>query len=472
MDAHRSSEFFTCMNAMYDCLVDVAIDPKTYELKLVPGLATDWQVDKTSKRLTFNLRKGVEFHDGSKFNAAAAKWSLDRVRSHPKSYLAPDLKEIDSVEVLNDYSIAVNLKYPSAGLIYALSSARVWAGMVSKTFQEKHGDDELNRKGCGTGPFRYKNWIVDEKVVLERFPDYWKKGADGKALPYLDGMEEHYRPKIDQAVLDLRSGGLDTVHYPPPRDVSKIKEHPDLAYVELPPFEYQDVCCGFNTRKGPFTSLELRRACCYAIDRARFVKIVGFGVSRPHQYPYIREGMPGWSPKDWPDYSYNPQKAKDLLKTAFPRGVTVNMSVISREPDTTYGELLKAMWEAVGIRTELKATERLEWINNMKKDNFETGFWQGSTFPGGFVRDRIYTKSPPNWSNLSNPDVDRLLDEDAKTLDPAKRHELMKEAFKIVFDQALLTSATALTQAVGTHKRVKGIRTYWRTLAAAEVWMA
>jgi peptide/nickel transport system substrate-binding protein len=75
-------------------------------------LAADWQVDKTSKHLTFNLRKGVEFHDGSKFNAAAGKWSLDRVRSHPKSYLASDLKEIDSVDVLNDYAIAINLKYP------------------------------------------------------------------------------------------------------------------------------------------------------------------------------------------------------------------------------------------------------------------------------------------------------------------------------------------------------------------------
>ncbi len=74
--------------------------------------------------------------------------------------------------------------------------------------------------------------------------------------------------------------------------------------------------------------------------------------------------------------------------------MTVNMSVISREPDTTYGELLKAMWEAVGIKTELKATERLEWINNMKKDNFEIGFWQGSTFLGGFVRDRIYHQIP------------------------------------------------------------------------------
>jgi peptide/nickel transport system substrate-binding protein len=471
MDGQRVSEYFTCIAAMYDCLLDVRIDPKTNEAKLLPSLATEWSWDKTHKKVTFTLQKGIAFHDDSKFDAGVAKWNLDRVRSHPKSFLAPDLKEIESVEALNDHTLAVNLKYPSGGLLYNLSTARGWAGMVSKTFQEKHGDDELARKGCGTGSFRLKNWFVDEKVVLERFPDYWQKGKDGKSLPYLDGMEENYRPKIDQAVLDMRSGVLDSVHFPPPREVPRIRENPDLIYLELPPFEYQDVCCGFNTRKGPFISLELRRACCYAIDRARFVKIVGFGVSRPHMYPYIREGLPGWAPKEWPDYTFNPQKAKELVKAAYPQGVKVNVLVIAREPDTTYGELLKAMWESVGIQVELKTMERLEWIKNMRKDNFEIGFWQASTFPGSFNRVALMTKFPSNWANISNPQVDRLIDEHSKTLEEAKQYELMKEALKIVYDQALLTCATALTHAVGTHKRVKGIRCHWRTLAAGEVWL-
>ena len=130
-----------------------------------------------------------------------------------------------------------------------------WQEFVSKSFQEKQGDDELARKGCGTGAFRYKNWIVDEKVVLERFPDYWKKGIDGKPLPYLDGMEEHYRPKIDQAVLDLRSGGLDTVHFPPPREVSKIKESPDLLYSSCPPSSTMTSAAGSTRARDPSPAL-------------------------------------------------------------------------------------------------------------------------------------------------------------------------------------------------------------------------
>jgi peptide/nickel transport system substrate-binding protein len=472
LDAHRVSETFDCIAGQYDYLVGSYIDPKTLEFKLVPGLATEWVIENNNKRLVFTLRKGVLFHDGSKLDAVAAKWNIDRMRSHPKSFIAPDLKEIDSVDVLNDNSIAINLKYPSAGLIYTLTAGRGQGGFVSKSFQEKHGDDELARKGCGSGPFRYKEWVVDEKVVLERFPDYWAQGTDGKALPYLDGIEEHYRPKIDQAVLDLRSGGLDTVRYPSPRDVAKIREASDLEYVEFPPFEYHDVCCGFNPRKGPFTSLELRRACCYAIDRARFAKIVGFGVARPHMYPYIAEGQSGWAPKEWTDYTYNPGKAKELAKVAYPNGVSVKVSVISREPDITYGELLKAMWEAVGIKTELKMTERLEWINSMKKDEFEIGFWQGSTNIGSFNRFRLGSNQPGNWSNVSDPQIDKILDEHNETASEAKRGELMSQALKIVYDHAILTSAMALTHAVGTHKRVKGLRSTWRGLVPAEVWLA
>jgi peptide/nickel transport system substrate-binding protein len=189
-------------------------------------------------------------------------------------------------------------------------------------------------------------------------------------------------------------------------------------------------------------------------------------------YPWICEGMPGWSPKEWPDYTFNPQKAKELVKAAYPKGVTVSVLVHAREPDMTYGELLKAMWEAVGIQVELKTIERLEWINTVRKDNFESAFWMSCPFPGSYCRVALMSKFPANWTNISNPEVDRLLDEHAITLDEAKQHELLKEALKIVYDQALLTCAAAVTEAVGTHKRVKGIRSQWRTLVAGEIWLA
>ena len=139
LDVHRISQYWVCIGGMYDCLLSTRIDPKTLAVELLPGLATAWQYEKDGKRIIFTLRKGVVFHDGSKFDATVAKWNLDRVRNHPKSLLKADLTEIESVEALNDSTLAINLHYPSCSLLYNLSTARLWAGMVSKAFQEKHG---------------------------------------------------------------------------------------------------------------------------------------------------------------------------------------------------------------------------------------------------------------------------------------------------------------------------------------------
>lgn len=472
MDVQRVSEHFTSLTAMYDYLVDARIDPRTYELKLLPGLATAWRFENDDKRVIFDLRRDVVFHDGSKFNAKVAKWNLDRLRGNPRSFLASNLTEVADTKVLGDYTVAIDLHVPSSSLLYMLSSAYSWGGIVSQAFQEKYGDDEVNRKGAGSGAFKLKQWLVDDRAILERNPDYWKIGADGKPLPYLDGMEDIYRPKIDQATIELRTGAVDSVQFPLPRDVATLKRDANLTYIELPPGEYQDGTCGFNQRKGAFTNIDLRRAACYALDRERMAKITGFGIAHPHPWAYVREGMPGWSPQDWPDYSYNPAKAKELVAKVNPRGVSVSLSVIAREPDTTYGELIKAMWDAVGLRTELRTIERLEWLAAMKQDNYEGCLWQGSVFPGGFVRDRLLTGAPSNWTNISLPAVDKLLNEDAQTMSLEKRHEIMKSAFKQLYEEALITNGTATTYAVGTNRKVQGIRSYWRVLVANEIWLA
>jgi peptide/nickel transport system substrate-binding protein len=471
LDVHLSNEYFASVGGIYECLLDTAIDPKTFELKLVPMLAESWRFQKEGRQLLFVLRKGIRFHDGTKFDAKAAKWNLDRVRSHPKSFLKFVMSKVENIEVLNDNTIALNCKEPMASLPYALSTGQQWAGMVSPTFHEKNGDSGLAREGCGTGPFQLKTWIVDEKVVVGRNKDYWRMGVDGKPLPYLDGLEEHYRPEIDLAVVDLRSGNLDTVYAPATRDYPTIKNHPDLAYIEMPPFELALPCIGFNSRKGPFASHPLRQAACYALDRERFAKVMGFGIGRVHQYARITKGDIGWAPEAWPDYSYNPQKAKDLAKKAYPNGVTVKLSIISREPDSTLGEMIKANWDAVGIDTEINAVERVQWIDTMRKDSFEASTWGSSTSMGGFVENYLMSKAPANWSKVNIPKVDQLLEKLPSTIDARMRHEIVKEALKIVFEAAELTCAYAYSAAVGTRKYVKGMRIAYRHLMPHEVWL-
>ncbi len=470
LDVHRISEWFGSIGGMYDCLVDTKIDPKTNELSLVPMLGTQWNYE-TDTRLIFTLRKGVRFHDGSIFDAKVAKWNLDRVRQHPKSYIKSLIKEIDTVEVLDDYTIAIQTTVPVASLLYNLSTGKQWAGMVSKAFHDKHGEDELARKGCGTGPFRYKNWIVDDKVILERFEDYWQQGADDKPLPYLDGLEEHYRPQIDKAVVDLRAGGLDTILNPSARDFKTIETDPSLELVKLPPWEFAHPALGFNARRGPFQSHALRKAALYALDREKMAKIMGFGYYRVHQYPRIVPGQVGWAPEEWPDYSFNLEKAKALAKVDYPNGATVGLFAILREPDITLAQIVKSMWDRAGIQTELKSQERLQWIETMRKDTFDAAFWAASASLGGFFRGYFLSGAPSNWNNFNHPEIDKLLNQMVSTVDRTKRHDIAKEALRMVYETAEVGSAYAVSYTAGQRKGVNGLRAAYQSPMPHEVWL-
>jgi ABC-type transport system substrate-binding protein len=226
---------------------------------------------------------------------------------------------------------------------------------------------------------------------------------------------------------------------------------------------------GFNARRGPFTSHALRKAACYAIDRERIAKIVGFGVGRVHQYPMITKGQPGWAPEEWPDYSYNPDKAAELVKVDYPKGVTVELFHIVREPDNQFGQLIQAMWNKVGIKTELKSLERVAWIASMRKDTFQAAFFLTSPYPEGFIQVYLLSGAGANWPNISNPNVDKLLLEHSRTVDQSKRHELLKKALKIVYESAELTCVYAVPLAVATHKKVRGIRSLWKVVHAGEI---
>ena len=107
----------------------------------------------------------------------------------------------------------------------------------------------------------------------------------------------------------------------------------------------------------------------------------------------------------------------------------------------------------------------------MRKDTYQAGFWSAASYMGAFIRPKLLSGAKGNWGQYTNPEVDKLLNEHVQTMDREKRHEIMKNVLKIVYDSAELTSVYAITQAVGTHKKVKGLRTYWRYLAAGEVWM-
>jgi peptide/nickel transport system substrate-binding protein len=155
------------MTSICDKLVDIAPDAS-----IVPMLATRWTTAEDGKTITFELRSGVKFHDGEKFDAAAVKFSLDRALTLPDSRRKSEISAISSVEVVDELTVKINLSNPFSPLLAQFADR---AGiMVSPKAVAALGDQFGNRPVCA-GPYKFVERVAQDRIVLEKFADYWDK---------------------------------------------------------------------------------------------------------------------------------------------------------------------------------------------------------------------------------------------------------------------------------------------------------
>src|SRR5215471_16639581 len=233
----------------------VTLDTK---LGIKPGLAESWQ-QPDAKTVIFKLRHGVKFHDGTDFNAEAARFNFNRMKTEPKSVRKGEVASIESVDVVDAYTIKLNLKRPDAALLATLTDR---AGMMvsPKAIQERGAELERNARGAGTGPFVFAEWVKDDHLLLKRNDNYWNKQGG----PYLDQIR--YRPIPDDTVKlqSLQTGEIDVMDYVQPRDVAAVKADKNLVELDVPSlaqFSYV-----LNHTKPPFNNRALRHAVASALD--------------------------------------------------------------------------------------------------------------------------------------------------------------------------------------------------------------
>ncbi len=477
LDSHLSSQpFMAGYEAMYNTLVRFElVDAKTGEQKVVGDLAESWE-QPDPKTMIFKLRQGVAFHDGSAFDAEVAAWNMLRVRDHPKSQWKTQLGVLESAEALNKSTLRLRLKTPSPGFLRSLayaSGARVY--MLSKTAMDKLGEDGFARNPVGTGAFRFKQWITDDRLILERNPSYFEVGADGKPLPYLDGFVGRFVPDPTVALVDMRAGTVHLVEWVATKDVAAIKADPNLVLYELPWAGQNYFKVGFNAKSSPFNDERVRQAALMGIDRAGMAKALGFGVGVPHYYPLWMPRTLGYD-ESIPKNEYNPAKVKELLTAAgYPNGVSIELKVISREPETTIGEFVQQMWSAVGFKTKLVSLERLAWIDAVRANNFQAAFWRGvfqTVVDPDVLKTRIKCGAPGNWAQICDPDIDRLMDEGGATMDPKKRHEIYRGVLRLIQERAYLGTGIVMPLLMAYRKEVQGLTFNFQVPHVTTTWLA
>jgi peptide/nickel transport system substrate-binding protein len=401
------------------------------KLGIQPNLAESYQTPDP-QTLILKLRSGVKFHDGTDLNAEAARFNFDRMANDPKSVRKGEVANIASTEVVDPLTLKIILKQPDSSLLATLTDR---AGMmISPTALGKLGADlGNNATGAGTGPFQFVEWVPDDHVLLKRNESYWSASGG----PYLDQIR--YRPIPDDTVKlqSLQNNEIDVLDYLAPRNVSTAKSDSNLVVIDVP--SLAAFWFTLNTTKPPFNDKNLRLALTSALDVDAIVKGVYLGIGVPANGPI--------SPASWAyDDTIKPiqrdlDKAKQYLAAAGqPNGFSFNFEVINVPLGIQEGEVVKAQLAEAGITCNVMQIDGARQLadGNNKTYDMTSYDWSGRPDPDGNTFQFFHTTPgiSLNWSGVSNPQLDQLLEQTRQVTDHNQRKQLYSQAIQVLTAEA------------------------------------
>jgi len=428
------------------------------KLKIVPGLATQWEQSKDGLTWTFHLRKGVRFHDGTPFNAEAVKVFIERMIGPEKPSRAglytPFVK---TVEVADEFTVKINLKAPFAFFLNNLAHSA--SGIISPAALKAYGKD-ISRRAVGTGPFKFVEWVHGDHLTMVRNDDYW----GGK--PHLDKITVKTVKEDSARVMMLQSGDAQLIVRIPSEDIPRLERD---ATVKLDSTETLRVLyLGFNCAKKPFTDFRIRQAISYAVDKESIVKNIYQGRA------LVASGMvapltTGYVPVQ--GYSYDPEKAKKLLAEAgFPKGLKAKLwSPHGRYPkDFEMAQAIQQQLKKVGVECTLDTMEWAAYLAALRKpvetnesEIFLLG-WAPSTAEARWILYPLFTTEQwipkgNNRSFYSNKEFDELVEKFARATTKADMDRYLKAAQELLVKEAPSIPILVTKETIGYSKKLKGV---------------
>ena len=388
------------------------------------------------KTVTIKLRPNVKFHDGEPFDAEAAKFTLDRHMTMQGSFRKAELSQIDKVDVVDPLTIRLALKAPFSPLIAQLTDR---AGMMVSPKAVKEAGDKFVQKPICAGPFRFTERVVQERIVLDRFADYW-----GKDRIHLDRITYFSIPDSTVRLANLRAGALDLTERVLATDIPTVRGDSKLKLIVSPSLMYTGLTINLaNTdqAKNPLgQNAKVRHALDLTIDRKALNEVVFNGVFTPgNQWssptnPYYIE--------KFPVPARNVEKAKALLKEA---GVTPPITVdlmVPNQPDVKQvAEVLQAMGAEAGFDLKIRLTEFATSLSEGTKGNFQMYLigWSGRLDPDQNVINHLGCNTPFNWGKYCNETTQAAFNEARLFTEPAKRKAAYEKALtQIEADKPLI----------------------------------
>ncbi len=402
----------------FDRLLSVGDDGK-YK----PGLALSWDISADGKTITFKLRQGVTFHDGTSFNAQAAKSNLDNLIP-PNAAILPG---ITSVDVVDDYTVKINLTNYNNLILYQLAAGTT-TFMYSPEALKKNGDTWAITHPVGTGPFMLKEYQPNISITAVKNPNYWQKG-----LPYLDGIAMNMITDPMTQMLTFKAGQANAI-YSAQEAAAQLRDEGYSMYQGLGSGQ----TLTFDSQNSEILSKRtVREAIEYAIDKEAICSGPGQGIYIPW-YQMVPNNSPDFN-KACPPRKYDPAKAKKLLAEAgYPNGFSFKAFV----QDTAWRDGWVAMQsnlDKVGIKMDIVYLNVAAFNVIRMKGQIEKGAaaYQSSDVSSNtlFTFESFWRSNSAYHQYVVKPaGIDKLIDQAKLSRDPAAIQKINQQILKLLYD--------------------------------------
>lgn len=433
----------------------------------IPKLATSWEASEDGLEWTFHLRKGVKFHDGTPFNADAVVFNFERWwdPSHPQhqkdqfiywGYMFQGFKGEENsvlagVEKVDDYTVKLILSKPNASLLNTLAMENFRFASPTAVMEQGENYGTAEGRPVGTGPFMLEEWVKEDHITFVRFDDYWGKKPTLKRLTF------RVIPDTSAAFLALQAGEIDAISLwasPPPDDIAKAKEDPNIQVVYNPAFNVGYL--GFNMSKEWLQNENVRLAIAHAIDKQAIVDTLYPGDAEPAK-EFMPPSLWGYNDKI-EDYPYDPELARQYLQKAIEEGVKIPdpaifyVMPVARayypQPQQT-GELIQAMLADIGINTEIRSPAWPDpYISDLtedgtKHDLFMLGWVGDNGDPDNFLcvffcgGDTSWNHTPDGKGAPPDEEIAQLLRDAVAETDFETRKAMYEQANLLLHERAI-----------------------------------
>lgn len=448
--------------------------PLYYDIEtdeFVPYLAESYSLSEDGLLWEIKFKEGLVWHDGTPFHADDYVWTLERVAANLSPATGAITQGMVAAEAIDDLTVQIHMETPNSGLEYGLTSS--FLTPLPKAYIEEVGEEEFARHPIGLGPFKFKEWITGDRVILERNPDFtWGPAYTGGEPPYIEFVEIRFVPEYSTRLAGLETGEIDAaVVYN--KDAERMGELETLelvtdAFKGLGPYVI------FNVSKPPFDDVLVRKAFNLAINREVIVTAVLDGIGEPLMGLVTPATLGHWDGDKEIGYGYDLEAAKALMEEA---GYTYNddgmlekdgepLELVFKVSPSTRGNFIKTAQVLVEQYKELGVSLEIQQLEyGVMSEAFATGDYTLSISSWGWAEAQVMSPvflsfmiGGMNESQVNDPELDPLLGAVYYATNRTDLQAALDAAQQMIIEKAYVAPLCTLTQFYAISERTVGER--------------